>query len=73
MAAGARGTGGAGVAGGISIALPTTPLVPTRVANCVAAPAATITLIKNNPHLFYVNVHNAEFPGGAARGQLQFQ
>jgi hypothetical protein len=27
--------------------------------------------IKNNPSQFYVNVHNADFPGGAVRGQLE--
>lgn len=26
--------------------------------------------IKNNPDQFYVNVHNADFPDGAVRGQL---
>ena len=26
--------------------------------------------IENNPGAFYVNVHNAEFPNGAIRGQL---
>lgn len=26
--------------------------------------------IKNNPDQYYVNVHNAKFPGGAVRGQL---
>jgi hypothetical protein len=27
--------------------------------------------IAANPANYYINVHNAEFPGGAARGQLQ--
>jgi len=26
--------------------------------------------IKNNPGQYYVNVHNADYPGGAVRGQL---
>ncbi|NJM30784.1 MAG: CHRD domain-containing protein [Rhizobiales bacterium] len=45
--------------------------IPNRVANCIAAPAAALTAIRNNPSQFYVNVHNVPFPGGAARGQLQ--
>jgi hypothetical protein len=27
--------------------------------------------IRQNPESFYVNVHNADFPGGAIRGQLE--
>ncbi len=31
----------------------------------------TVADILANPEDYYVNVHNAEFPGGAVRGQLQ--
>jgi hypothetical protein len=37
-------------------------------AGCVETPLAT--RIMNNPQNWYVNVHNAKFPGGAIRGQL---
>lgn len=42
----------------------TTPKFPTgeRVADILA-----------NPQNYYVNVHNAEYPGGAIRGQLEAQ
>lgn len=29
--------------------------------------------ILNNPDDFYINVHNPEYPGGAIRGQLEYQ
>ncbi|WP_372798417.1 CHRD domain-containing protein [Litorivivens sp.] len=29
--------------------------------------------ILNNPEKFYVNVHNPKYPGGAVRGQLEYQ
>jgi hypothetical protein len=32
---------------------------------------ATSNDIRDNPRDFYVNVHNADFPGGAIRGQLK--
>lgn len=63
--------GVAGVAGGVSVTLPVTGGTPTRNSGCVSAGAVTVTAIKNNPQNFYVNVHNAAFSGGAARGQLQ--
>ena len=37
---------------------------------CVSAPGALADEIEANPAAFYVNVHNAEFPNGAVRGQL---
>jgi hypothetical protein len=41
-----------------------------RLENCVAADPAVLALIKANPSGYYVNLHNARFPGGAIRGQL---
>lgn len=37
---------------------------------CVSTPGALADEIEANPVAFYVNVHNAEFPNGAVRGQL---
>jgi hypothetical protein len=37
---------------------------------CTSAPGALADEIEANPVAFYVNVHNAEFPNGAVRGQL---
>ncbi len=37
---------------------------------CVSASGATIDAVLANPELFYVNVHNAQFPGGAVQGSL---
>jgi hypothetical protein len=37
---------------------------------CKNADAALIQAIMQNPANYYVNVHNAEFPKGAVRGQL---
>jgi hypothetical protein len=33
----------------------------------------TVADILDNPEDYYVNVHNAEYPGGAIRGQLALQ
>jgi hypothetical protein len=33
--------------------------------------AAIVAGIKRNPAAYYVNVHNAKYPGGALRGQLR--
>jgi hypothetical protein len=37
---------------------------------CTTAPAAVAAAILKNPGAYYVNVHNAKYPGGALRGQL---
>lgn len=61
----------AGVAGPIVIGF-----TPLTFRNGVASAAVNVTNqalldeIRANPAGFYVNIHNAEFPGGAVRGQL---
>jgi hypothetical protein len=38
--------------------------------DCVDADSATIDALLANPASYYVNVHTAEFPGGAVQGSL---
>ena len=38
--------------------------------DCVSASGATIDAVLAHPELFYVNVHNAQFPAGAVQGSL---
>ena len=42
-----------------------------EVSGCTSASDALIDAIKTNPSGYYVNVHNAEYPAGAIRGQLR--
>jgi CHRD domain-containing protein len=42
-----------------------------KAKSCTTAPAAVTRAILNNPGAYYVNVHNARYPGGAVRGQLR--
>jgi CHRD domain len=58
----------AGVAG--PIVVPLTPPTDGSSSGCVSADRDLIKAILKNPSAFYVNVHNAEFPAGALRGQL---
>ena len=57
----------AGVPGGIVVNFD----VPNNgLSGCVTADRDLIKQIKKSPADYYVNVHNADFPAGALRGQL---
>jgi hypothetical protein len=43
---------------------------PGASSDCVEVEAPLARAIRKNPRKFYVNVHTADFPGGAVRGQL---
>ncbi len=63
--------GARGVAGPIVVGLrPPASGNGGSASGCVTAPAAVISEIASKPGSFYVNVHTADFPGGAIRGQL---
>jgi hypothetical protein len=58
------------VAGPIVVPL-ATPNAGGAASGCLSNVApALLQNINNNPAAYYVNVHNAEFPNGADRGQL---
>jgi CHRD domain len=68
--------GAAGVNGGIEVAFfdtPGSPVPPNidSVSGCVTTTPELAREISRNPEGFYVNLHNAAFPGGAIRGQLK--
>ena len=41
-----------------------------KAKGCQKATKAVIEAIESHPNGYYVNIHNAKFPGGAIRGQL---
>jgi hypothetical protein len=60
--------GGKSTAGPIVVPLFDEPT--TSPSGCVSAKRRVIRAIRRHPRRYYVNVHTAEFPAGAARGQL---
>lgn len=60
--------GPVGVAGPVVVGL----AAPTSGSStgCTSAEANVIKDIRQNPQNYYVNVHNADYPAGAVRGQL---
>lgn len=61
--------GAPGVAGPVAIPLKT-PDATGKSSGCAQADPTVLSEIVQNPSAYYVNVHNAPFPGGAVRGQL---
>ena len=61
--------GAAGVPGPVMVGL--SPPTEGSSSGCVTGvDPDLIKAIRQNPEAYYVNVHNADFPGGAVRGQL---
>ncbi|MCV0403519.1 MAG: CHRD domain-containing protein [Chloroflexi bacterium] len=61
-----------GVAGGVVVNLDigNAERHGNRLSNCVTVDQEIVNEILADPSEYYVNVHTAEFPGGAVRGQL---
>lgn len=58
----------AGQAGPVVVPLPVP--VGSASSGCTTASTTIVSNIINDPAAYYVNIHNATYPGGAARAQL---
>lgn len=61
-------TGAAGVAGGVAV--PLAVAAGGAIEGCAGITRDQAMALIQSPEGFYVNLHNAAFPGGAIRGQL---
>ncbi|HSL46218.1 MAG TPA: CHRD domain-containing protein [Anaerolineales bacterium] len=52
------------------VVVPLEPPTDGSSSACASVDRELIKAIRQNPENYYVNVHNADFPGGALRGQL---
>jgi hypothetical protein len=62
--------GDAGAAGPVVVPLKT-PGADGKASGCAPAARTIVASILKGPASFYANVHTAQFPGGAIRGQLE--
>lgn len=60
--------GGKSTAGPVFVAL--FAKATKKPKGCVSAKKSAVRAIRRHPGRYYVNVHTAKYPGGAARGQL---
>jgi hypothetical protein len=60
-----------GVAGGAGpVVIPLSTGAQFKASGCAPAAAGLLAQIEANPKGYYVNIHNAEYPGGVVRAQL---
>ena len=64
-------TGAEGVSGGVLVPLDVDGFDGTTEGCTSDVAAADIQMVLDNPAGFYVNLHTADFPAGAIRGQLE--